>query len=111
MSIRWEKAFLDPGERQDRRNVPAGEPVCWGMKEDFIHSRPGIQDGGAIGGNSFELEGCIDRMQPFLICSSKEICNLWKISQHNTLPALLRIPPNSAGKSPCSAASASWPVS
>ncbi len=63
MSIRWEKAFLDPGERQDRRNVPAGEPVCWGMKEDFIHSRPGIQDGGAIGGNSFELEGCIDRMQ------------------------------------------------
>ena len=74
MSIRGEKTFCDPGERQSRRNVSAGKLICWGMEKDFIHSRPGIQGGGAIGGNSFELEGCIDRMQPFLICSSKEKC-------------------------------------
>ena len=65
MSIRGEKTFCDPGERQSRRNVSAGKLICWGMEKDFIHSRPGIQGGGAIGGNSFELEGCIDRMQLF----------------------------------------------
>lgn len=65
MSIREEKTFCDPGERQSRRNVSAGKLICWGMEKDFIHSRPGIQGGGAIGGNSFELEGCIDGMQPF----------------------------------------------
>mgnify|MGYP007038884937 CR=1 FL=1 len=104
MSIRGEKTFCDPGERQSRRNVSAGKLICWGMEKDFIHSRPGIQGGGAIGGNSFELEGCIDRMQLFY----------WKFQhrfKEETKMASLPMPLNSAGMSPSSAASAFSPAS